>query len=318
MMWIVLGVVAGLVIPVQTVVNTRLRQSTGTPFSSSMISFLVGTLTLSVATAIATVVTAGASGGGIDFGATHGQPAWLWMGGLLGVIALTGNIFLFPRLGAVQTAIFPITGQVLMGLAIDHFGLFDAPQAAFTPLRAAGGLLTLLGVMVAVGVTLPGRGRQEASASASDPASGAGAQLPWQAAGVAFGCLTACQAAINGRLGAVISSPVAAALVSFAVGATTLVILNIVLRWRPRLQVPAGHTRNPWWMWTGGCLGALFVFGNAYLVPLLGTGPTVVATLLGSLLGSVAVDRYNGHGISARRILGLALVLTGVVVIRLL
>lgn len=317
MMWIVLGVVAGLVIPVQTVVNTRLRQSTGTPFSSSMISFLVGTLTLSVATVIATVATAGGSGG-IDFGATHGQPAWLWIGGLLGVIALTGNIFLFPRLGAVQTAIFPIAGQVLMGLAIDHFGLFDAPQAAFTPLRAVGGLLTLLGVMVAVGVALPGRGRQAASASGIGATTGARAQLPWQAAGVVFGCLTACQAAVNGRLGAVISSPVAAALVSFAVGATTLVILNIVLRWRPRVQVPAGHTSNPWWMWTGGCLGALFVFGNACLVPIIGTGPTVVATLLGSLAGSVAVDRYNGHGITTRRVLGLAMVLAGVVTIRLL
>lgn len=49
MLWILLGVAAGAVIPIQTVVNTRLSASTGTPFSSSMISFCVETLTLAVA-----------------------------------------------------------------------------------------------------------------------------------------------------------------------------------------------------------------------------------------------------------------------------
>ena len=58
-LWILLGIIAGLVLPVQTLVNTRLRASTGTPFSSSLISFAVGTLTLFV---IATAVTGGEFG----------------------------------------------------------------------------------------------------------------------------------------------------------------------------------------------------------------------------------------------------------------
>ncbi len=58
-LWILLGIFAGLVLPVQTLVNTRLRASTGTPFSSSLISFAVGTMTLLV---IATAVTGGEFG----------------------------------------------------------------------------------------------------------------------------------------------------------------------------------------------------------------------------------------------------------------
>ena len=84
MLWILLGIIAGLVLPIQTLVNTRLRASTGTPFSSSLISFAVGTVTLLI---IATAVTGG------DFGISRafGEPLWIWLGGLLGVVALTGK-----------------------------------------------------------------------------------------------------------------------------------------------------------------------------------------------------------------------------------
>lgn len=47
-------------------------------------------------------------------------------------------------------------------------------------------------------------------------------------------------------------------------------------------------------MWVGGVLGALFIFGNAALVPQIGTGLTVVAGLLGSMLGSLIIDRVSG------------------------
>lgn len=107
-----------------------------------------------------------------------------------------------------------------------------------------------------------------------------------------------------------------AALVSFAVGVTALVIINIVLRWRPRIERPEGKP-NPWWMWIGGVLGALFIFGNAALVPQIGTGLTVVAGLLGSMLGSLIIDRVSGDPIKSRQVLGIALLLTGVVIIRL-
>ena len=70
-LWILLGIFAGLVLPVQTLVNTRLRASTGTPFSSSLISFAVGTMTLLV---IATAVT----GGEFGISRAFGEPLWIW------------------------------------------------------------------------------------------------------------------------------------------------------------------------------------------------------------------------------------------------
>ncbi|KKO86026.1 membrane protein [Corynebacterium ulcerans] len=298
MLWILLGVAAGAVIPIQTVVNTRLSASTGTPFSSSMISFCVGTLTLAVALIAAT-------GQLPDISAAYHAPAWIWFGGLLGVIALTANIFMFPRLGAVQTVVLPISGQIFMGLAIDHWGLFDAPQNSINPLRVAGALLVFAGVLATVG-----------KPKSSKTQSGSFIHWIWRLAGVSFGMLTAMQSAINGRLGAVLHSAATAALVSFSVGAAALILLNIVLRWRPRIQrVGSSH---PWWMWFGGSLGALFVFTNAALVPKIGTGLTVVAALLGMMISSIAIERIRGGHSGIRQILGVVAMLIGIVAIRLL
>ena len=52
------------------------------------------------------------------------EPWWIWIGGALGVIYLTGNIVLFPKLGSVQTVIMPILGQIVMSMLIDNFGWF--------------------------------------------------------------------------------------------------------------------------------------------------------------------------------------------------
>ncbi|WP_411706786.1 DMT family transporter [Corynebacterium sp. LaCa78] len=299
MLWILLGILAGLVLPIQTLVNTRLRASTGTPFSSSMISFAVGTVTLLI---VATAITGG------DYGIAQAfdEPLWIWFGGLLGVVALTGNILLFPHLGAVQTVVLPIAGQVIMGLIVDHFGLFESPQSSLTAVRAIGAIIVLVGVIAVVATP-------SAATSSEDSAT---ALWLWRLAGFIFGCFTASQSAINGHLGQVTGSPVSAALVSFAVGVTALVIVNIVLRWRPRIERPEGKP-NPWWMWIGGVLGALFIFGNAALVPQIGTGLTVVAGLLGSMLGSLIIDHVSGAPIKSRQVLGIALLLTGVVLIRL-
>ena len=138
----------------------------------------------------------------------------------------------------------------------------------------------------------------------------------WRLAGFVFGCFTACQSAINGHLGQITGSPVSAALVSFSIGVSALVMLNIVLRWRPRIERPEGKA-NPWWMWAGGALGAMFVFGNAALVPQIGTGLTVVATLLGSMVGSVLIDRLRGARVAMRQVAGIAVILLGVILIRL-
>lgn len=313
MLWLFLGGLAGLALPVQTAVNTRLRQSTGTALSASMISFIVGTGCLAAAALLTT-------SGGFNLSAATHQPPWIWAGGLLGVIVLTGNILLFPRLGAVETVVLPIAGQVVMGMAIDAFGLFSSPHKDLTLLRAIGAGVVLAGVAMIVTRSMPSGPASKASAP-STVTFGAG-PVGWRLAGLGIGTCTATQSAINGLLGQIVGAPVVAAMISFAVGAAALCVANIAAGWRLTIaqpEAPEGQaaSANPWWMWTGGSLGALFVFTNALLVPKVGTGVTVVITLLGMMLGSLIIDRLRGQAIGMRQIAGVAAIGTGVALVRL-
>ena len=313
MLAVVFGVLVGLVMPIQTSANSRLRLSVGSPFLASLVSFTVGFLTLLVAALL------------IDGHLPRPSlaadlPAWIWAGGVLGVVVLTGNIFLFPRLGAVQTVVLPITGQVIMGLLIDHFGLFRAPVHVLNATRLLGALLLVAGVLGAIGAidALLRPHHRIATGTSS------GLSLwAWRIAGVVFGMFSAAQTAINGQLGVALGSAVGAALVSFTFGVATLFLIVLATRAKWQLQRPAGFPKNPWWMWIGGFLGAAFVFGNAYLSPIIGTGLTVMTILLGMMAGSLLIDHFGLLGAKRKpttllQAVGLVLMVVGVAVIRLM
>ena len=329
MLPVLLGLLAGAGLPLQTSVNTRLRRALGSPFASSLLSFAIGTAAL-------LLVVLAARAPLVPPAATFAEPAWIWLGGVFGVTFLTLNILMLPRLGAIQTAIFPIVGQVLAGLVIDATGLFRAPPADLTVLRALGGALVVAG---AVGVTLAGRyplastrraggelGRALDAAGGAGTASSAGAWA-WRLAGLGTGMLSAAQTAINGHLGLVVGSPLTAAFLSFVIGSSILLVLNTALRTYRYLPRDAEGTRlpvrGPWWMWTGGLLGAVFVSVNAGLAPILGTGVTVVLVLLGNLTASVVVDHVGALGnprrpVMWRHVAALAVLVAGIVLIRVL
>jgi transporter family-2 protein len=212
------------------------------------------------------------------------------------------NMVLLPRIGASATVILPLFGQVVGGLVIDLFGAFGTTPRPLTVGRVVGVVLVALGAVL---VNLRHRSAPAGTGPTWKTA------ILW-AAGIGAGVLGAVQATVNGRLGTVMGSPLAAALVSFAVGFAGLVLINLVARNRPR---PSG--RAPWWSFLGGLIGAGFVFSIAYVTPILGTSLAISATLLGQVTGGLALDHFGAFGfprrhLSRRRLLGAALVLVGV------
>jgi transporter family-2 protein len=65
-------------------------------------------------------------------------PAWMWIGGLMGLTVVTAITFAQPRIGATATIGILIAGQILMGAIIDRFGLFGVDQIAISPARGFG------------------------------------------------------------------------------------------------------------------------------------------------------------------------------------
>ena len=153
--YLAFALVGGFLLANQNPINADLRKIVGSPFLASGISNFVGSIFLG----IITLVNSQTLFPSFQFVGSH--PAWIWIGGVLGGIFLTSNVLLFPRLGAVQTVILPILGQILMGTLIDSFGWFHAMQLPMTLMRFLGIIITLAGVIVAV--VLPNLKEKEAA-----------------------------------------------------------------------------------------------------------------------------------------------------------
>jgi bacterial/archaeal transporter family-2 protein len=88
---------------------------------------------------------------------------------------------------------------------------------------------------------------------------------------------------------------------------------------RPR---PSGMAALPWWGWLGGLCGATYVVSVFAFIPEIGVAPTVALTVAGQQMASLLVDRYGllrlpRRPITGPRMLGVALLLGGVVLIQL-
>ncbi|MCT4782697.1 MULTISPECIES: DMT family transporter [Exiguobacterium] len=306
MLAIGIGLVIGILLPMQTSMNARLRMIVGSPFVASLLSFAIGTSFLTIVLLLTGQTVR------IDSSLFQTQPAWIWTGGLLGVVFLTGNILLFPRLGSVQTVIMPIFGQILMGLLIDHFGWFHSTVNALTSTRLVGAVLVLIGVVgtVAFADWLNRRRGKLSAMQGTDPSKNG-----WRLFGIGTGMMSATQTAINGHLGAVLESALKGAFVSFVVG--TMALLLIVILMRPTVQW-RGLAGQPAWIWFGGIIGALFIGGNVFIVPLVGTGVAVVIVIIGLLCGSLLIDRFGWFGAAKHPVTGIQLVSLAIMVIGIL
>jgi transporter family-2 protein len=76
-------------------------------------------------------------------------PWYIWLaGGVLGVIYLTGNILLAPKLGAGALVALVVAGQLVFSVLLDNFGWFGFVQHPAGLARLAGCSLIIAGVFL--------------------------------------------------------------------------------------------------------------------------------------------------------------------------
>ena len=131
------------------------------------------------------------------------------------------------------------------------------------------------------------------------------------------GALLPIQGGINARLGKAIASPVHASFISFLVGTASLFSYLLVTRQPAQL---AGLKTAPFYLWTGGLLGAFYVSVIILAFPRIGA-PLTFGLVAGQMMMAVVLDHFGilvaaASHINAWKLIGITLVIQGVIIIR--
>ncbi len=126
------------------------------------------------------------------------------------------------------------------------------------------------------------------------------------------------QAGLNAKLGKAGQSALHASLASFVVGMLALVIYILATRQTVSWE---GLKAAPSYAWLGGLLGAFYVTVIVLAFPKLGPGLTFGLVVTGQMLFSALLEHYNilvaqPSPISWTKVLGMALIIAGVVIMR--
>jgi transporter family-2 protein len=126
------------------------------------------------------------------------------------------------------------------------------------------------------------------------------------------------QAAINSQLARHVGGPVRASMISFGVG--TIALLAVVALFYRSESHHAGQA--PWWAWVGGLLGAFYVTSTVVVPVRIGAAPFFGILVAAQLVMGVLIDRFGLIGFPERslsplRLLGVALLIGGALLVRI-
>jgi transporter family-2 protein len=133
-------VVAGLAGSVQVAVMGRFGDRVG------VLEALTFATAIQLVLSLLILVAARSGVGGL--GGAFRAPSWMWLGGLMGLTVVLTITFAQPRVGATATIGILIAGQLVMGAAIDRFGLFGVERIGISVPRGIG--IVLLGIGAAL------------------------------------------------------------------------------------------------------------------------------------------------------------------------
>jgi transporter family-2 protein len=140
-LYLLLALVGGAMIPFQAGINAQLAQLVHGPIRAALVSFLVGTIVLLVVAAAMPRPLPAVSR------LAH-APWWVWIGGLLGAFYVAMSVIVAPRIGAAALVGAAVAGQLAAALLIDQFGWVGFPVQHVSAGRVAGVAFLFVGVLL--------------------------------------------------------------------------------------------------------------------------------------------------------------------------
>ena len=131
----------GVAMAIQTALNTQLRSYLHSPLQAAFLSFLVGTILLALMVLVQNQPKP-------SLQQLSQIPWFLWLGGFLGVYAISLSIYTAPKLGFLTLSGLIIFGQLAMSLLLDHFGWLGTEKMPVNWQRLLGAIVIFVGVIL--------------------------------------------------------------------------------------------------------------------------------------------------------------------------
>ncbi|MDO4635804.1 MAG: DMT family transporter [Streptococcus sp.] len=300
----IIGIIGGMFIPLQTLINSKLNSHTHSLIYTSNISFFVGVIFLLV---LNLFINPNLINPSSLF--NHKIDLHWFLGGTLGIVYLTGNQLSLHKIGSSLTVVMTLMGQLIMGLIIDSFGLFGIKQLPFTFFKILAVILFILGAILL--------NKKDANINKCKKN-----KSLWLALAILFGFCPPIQNVINHQLGVIIHSPFLASFISFLVGFVILTILTILTNRSFKIYKFDEQAKKIKPIdFLGGVLGVGFVTINLIVVSIVGTATTTILGFLGQIFIAIIIDNFGLLGvkknpINNRIFLGLILIISGIFLIR--
>jgi transporter family-2 protein len=295
----VLATISGVMIAIQARTNGELAHQLGNGVQAALISFGTGLIAIAVYAIFSPAIKVGV--GNMRSAVSRGElPQWTLFAGALGGTFVAIQTHVVPVIGVAIYSVASIAGQTAASLLVDRLGITGGGKKHITFRRTAAALFTVFAVFISV----------------FDRIEGANLELfAVLLAGVA-GAVVGVQRALNGQINEHSHQSFATSLLNFFMGTSFLCILLSLLiifgdtQWSP---LPS----SPWWIYTGGINGVIYIAFTSKIVQHLGVLTFTLFSVGGNLVGSLLIDLIsptNGVQVSWYLVTGIAMTYLGVIV----
>ena len=227
-------------------------------------------------------------------------PPWTLFAGMLGASFVAVQTQIVPMIGVAIYSVAAIAGQSAISLVVDRIGLTGGGKKEITPRRVTAAFVTVFAVFISVADRLDGKDLSIAAVIL----------------GVLAGAIVGVQRAMNGQINEHSQQSFTTSLLNFAMGTTFLLVILLfamTLGGMKLSPLPAG----PWWIYTGGAIGVIYVAFTSTIVQHLGVLTFTLISVGGQLAGSLLIDLYSptdGVQVSIYLVSGIVLTYLGVLV----
>ncbi len=132
---LIVGIIAGVYLPL----NGRFSEQLGSPLLATSIFFLVGAATAVIAWTIA-------DQGGLD--RLPQADGYLFGLGTISFGIILCATLLIPKIGPAAYFVCLVSGQVISGMILSHFGILSPQPLPVTPIKLVGAMAVIVGVLL--------------------------------------------------------------------------------------------------------------------------------------------------------------------------